>query len=171
MTSAPPLTGSFDKYYALVLRRNGLHHLEEVKHHPSRKHFIHEGHYYEWDTDCVHRLLGWLPWQEPTMNPLKFLWQWVERRYTSVGLLIYNELPDAPDPSLLIDPLTHSTFVAKGYTRITPQLFRGAMFSVLYSRYEKATRWGIGMPMKKLLLIFGAFAAVLIILYFAGVWK
>lgn len=104
------------------------------------------------------------------MNPLKFLYQWLQRRYISVGVLIYNELPDEPDPGLLVSPLTHATFVEKGYSRLTPHLFRGAMFSTLYSRYEKATRWGVGVSTKKLLLIFGAFAIVVVLLWMAGVW-
>lgn len=162
---------TFDHYYALVLRRDGMHHLEEVTAHPSRRFYTHLGHRYAWKEDKAHRLVGWLPWQEPTVNPLKFLWQWCERRYRSVGVLIYNELPDAPDDSLLVEPLTHANFVARGYTRMTPILFRGAMFSVLYSRYERATRWGIGMPMKKLVLIVGAFIGIIILLWMAGVWS
>lgn len=159
---------SFDRYLVLVIRRSGLYHIEEVEDNPARKFYTHEGHRYEWNPGHAHRLIGWFPWQAPTMNPLLYLYHWIQRRMTSVGVLLYAELPDPPDETLLVSPLTHSNHVTKGYTRVNPVLLKGAILSPLYRRYEKA-RWGsMGTSTKTLLIVFGAFAIIIVILWQMG---
>lgn len=105
------------------------------------------------------------------MNPVLFLYNWVKRRLVSVGLILYEEPSYAPDPEYPIAPLSHSNYVSKGYTRISPTLFRGAMLSQLYKKYEKSTKWGNITDWKTVIFIIAAFVAVMTLLYFAGVWK
>lgn len=159
---------NYDHWLVLVMRRNGQYRMEEVD--GSITEYVLDGHHYEFAPSCAYRLAGWFPWQPITMNPFRFLWYWLQRRLVSVGVLFYEELPDAPDPDLLITPITHANHVTKGYDRIHPKLFRGAILSPLYKRYEKVRFGVIPTSTKTLLLIFGAFAAVVLVLYFAGVW-
>lgn len=160
----------FDRYLVVIMLRSGLYHIEEVNDHKLRKWYAYKGHRYEWDTGGAFRLIGWFPWQVPTMNPILFLVQWVQRRLVSVGVLLYSELPDPPDETMLISPLTHVNHVTRGYSRVHPALFRGAILSPLYKRYQKVRFGAFTASTKSLLIVFGVFAGLVILLYMMGWW-
>lgn len=159
---------TYNHYLVIIMRKTGFYHMREVS--QDAKVYTLSGHRYALDHDSAYRLAGWFPWQPVTMNPFKFFYQWLQRRIISVGVLFFEELPDEPDPDFIISPITHSNHVTKGYDRIHPKLFHGAILSPLYKRYEKVRFGPITTSMKTLLLIIGAFVAVVIVLYYAGVW-
>lgn len=171
----------FQQYLALIFSKDGLYRTV-----PSEgtileadakklKTFIVGKHKYRWDSTHVSRLCGWYPWQTPTFNPFKFLWQWLERRFVSVGVLLYREPDDdlksclsSPD-EVLLGPMTFDNLVVKGYDRVSPALFRGAIKSKLYSRYQKKANFGGGLNSKLMLYLVIGVIVVIILLSLTGV--
>jgi hypothetical protein len=155
---------------AIIFLRNGLYHKVPIKSGKSLKSFQYNGHKYGWDEDRIFRLLGWYPWQVPSLNPFKFFYQWLERRYVSVGLVLYREPADPLHAVELAEPpLAFSDYVVKGYDRVSPALFRGAILSPLYKRYEKATKFAGITDKKTIIIIIAVFIVAMVGLRVMGV--
>lgn len=170
----------FQHYIAVVFGKDGLYRTvpEEGTFSQSQatklKNFEVGIHKYKWDTTHSSRLCGWYPWQFPTFNPFRYLWQWLERRFVSVGILLYREPEDdlksgvySPD-EVLIGPMTFDNLVVKGYDRVSPSLFKGAIKSKLYARYQKKTSFQRGGS-NKWMWIAIAGVIILLLLMFSGV--
>jgi hypothetical protein len=171
----------FQNYIAIVFGKDGLYRTvpEEgtIKEANARKlkNFTVGIHKYKWDATHVSRLCGWYPWQMPTFNPFKFLWQWLERRFVSVGVILYREPEDdlksgvnSPD-EVLLGPMTFDNLVIKGYDRVSPALFRGAIKSKLYTRYQKKANFGKGVSSKLVMYLVIGVVVVIILLSVTGV--
>ena len=162
----------FDRYLALVFLRTGLYRIVELS--PDKAHklqnFIFHGHKYHWNTEHIHRLIGWFPWQNPTYNPIRFLVQWLQRRYTSVAVLFFTEPIDPlHGVEIGIEPMSLSNYVVKGYDRVSPTLFRGTIASPLYKKYEKSTHFGSAATVKWMTVAIIVFVAIIALLYLTGV--
>lgn len=155
---------TFDHYVAIMLKPNGLYHMLVI---PSSRaktltRFKYNDRVYHWNYDAVSRLIGWFPWQRPSLNPFLFLWQWLERRFVSVGIVFYREGEND-------QPITFGNYISKGYDRVSPVLFRSLILSKLYKEYEKSTNWGKKVSTNLVILVTVAFVIIFIILYLSGI--
>lgn len=160
-------------YIAMWVRPDGLYHSRTLSADEARRWegrtIRYNNHNYIFTTRYVSRLVGWYPWQSPTFNPFKFFWQWLERRFVSVGFIYYREHPDPLHSQVIPDkPVTFIHHLSPVDKAISPDGFHQIVTQQLYKQYNKKNPWSGKVGTSTILILVAAVVAIVILLTLTG---
>lgn len=160
-------------YIAMWVRPDGLYHKRVFTTEEARrwegKTIRYRDHNYTFTTKYVSRLVGWYPWQSPTFNPFRFLLQWLERRFVSVGFIYFREHADPLHSQVIPDlPVTFSKNLSKGDLAVNPSLFRQVVTQHMYKDYNKKNPWGGRITSNMVIILVIAGIAIVVLLALTG---